>query len=389
MKKTIFSILIITIISSVFLPKFTFAYDDTSKIKIEETGIDYDRYKEDSENGSSEVGGNGKKGYTIENGTLNSVLKGVVKFSNPIPAIVRTFFTILTIDASSDEVNQEYGSAFSIQKLVFNKISIFSINFFEDSPEDTDLMRNVKTVIAKFYYLMRDFAIVATLAILIYTGIRMAIASVAIEKAQYKQMIVNWVVGFAILMILPYIMIIIVNIGEILVGLCEKLMDMLCQGDVKKIEESILQASLDSTAKGFFLIIPTIIYWVLTFYQLKFFFMYGKRLFNTFFLVIIAPIILVQHILDKAGDNKASSFNVWFKEFLLNVLIQPIHAFIYMIFMSAAFNILQQAPILAIFFLAALSRGEKVINNLFMIRGSSTVKSLGDNVKFSDLKKIG
>ena len=54
---------------------------------------------------------------------------------------------------------------------------------------------------------MRNIAIVSFLVILIYVGIRMAIASVATEKAKYKKMLVGWASSFVILLILPYIMI--------------------------------------------------------------------------------------------------------------------------------------------------------------------------------------
>ena len=219
MKKTISIILIVTIISSIFFPHTIFAYDDTSKMTMDDAKIDdYDTFQEDIENGSSKVGEtDDKKPYKIEEGTTNSVIKTLVKMGNIIPTLVRVFMTILTDDNTTTDVNNTYGVSFSIQKLVFNKIPIFDINFFSVSENDTDLQINIKDIIARMYYIFRDLAIVSTLVILIYTGIRMALASIAMEKAKYKKMIFNWLVGFIILMILPYIMIIIVKIGEVLI----------------------------------------------------------------------------------------------------------------------------------------------------------------------------
>ena len=74
MKKVISLMLIITIISSIFLPEVVLSYDDTEKTTMEDATIDYDKYKEDSESGSSDVGENGKKGYEIEDGTMNSII---------------------------------------------------------------------------------------------------------------------------------------------------------------------------------------------------------------------------------------------------------------------------------------------------------------------------
>lgn len=388
MKKTISIILIITIISSIFFPHTIFAYDDTSKMTMDDAKIDdYDTFQEDIENGSSKVGEtDDKKPYKIEEGTTNSVIKTLVKMGNIIPTLVRVFMTILTDDNTTTDVNNTYGVSFSIQKLVFNKIPIFDINFFSVSENDTDLQINIKDIIARMYYIFRDLAIVSTLVILIYTGIRMALASIAMEKAKYKKMIFNWLVGFIILMILPYIMIIIVKIGEVLIDLCESIMVTLCGDQIKNIEESLLNTATTSTEKGFSLIIPSIIYWVLTFYQLKFFWMYGKRLFSTAFLIVISPIILIKYIFD---NGQGTTFKSWMTEFSLNVLIQPLHAVLYMIFMSIASNIMTTAPILSIIFLTALSRGERVLRNILRVKNSVTVQSMNDNLKASNLKKLG
>ena len=85
-------ILIFIIINSVFLPKKTYSsYDDqVGKSKLDDMTIDYDTYKEDSENGSSKVGSNSeKKPYKIEQGTTNSLIKNLVIFGNIIPTYVR------------------------------------------------------------------------------------------------------------------------------------------------------------------------------------------------------------------------------------------------------------------------------------------------------------
>ena len=167
-------------------------------------------------------------------------------------------------------------------------------------------------------------------------------------------------------------------------------MTSLCGGKIKGIENSILNTATSSTEKGFSILIPTIIYWMITFYQVKFFWMYGKRLFNTAFLVIISPLVLIQYVFDRAGDNQGNSFKIWTKEYALNVLIQPLHAALYMIFMTIASNIVQEAPILAVVFLGALSRGERVLRNILRVKNSATVQSMEDNVSAKKtLSKIG
>lgn len=68
------------------------------------------------------------------------------------------------------------------------------------------------------------------------------------------------------------------------------------------------------------------------------------------------------------------------KEFLVNVFIQPLHAILYLVFMSAAYEIVFLSPILAIAFLAALSRGEKVVKELLHIRGLTSIHSMSETM---------
>ena len=75
------------------------------------------------------------------------------------------------------------------------------------------------------------------------------------------------------------------------------------------------------------------------------------------------------------------------KEFLVNVFIQPLHAIIYLVFMSTAYEIFFIAPILSIAFLAALSRGEKVVKELLNIRGLTSIHSMSETFGFKMFKK--
>ena len=198
MKKIIPFLLIIMIISNIFLPNKILAYDGTTDSKetkstnAGEVKVNRETYEKDSEEGSSTVGDNKeKKGYEIEDGTMNSLIKNFVKFVNVIPTTVQIILTFLTDGTTTAEVDKQYGQAFSIQKLVFNKIGIFDINFFDsiNQTDETTLQGALKANIAKIYYALRNIAIVGMLLVLIYTGIRMAMSAVASEKAKYKTML--------------------------------------------------------------------------------------------------------------------------------------------------------------------------------------------------------
>lgn len=43
------------------------------------------------------------------------------------------------------------------------------------------------------------------------------------------------------------------------------------------------------------------------------------------FLTIIAPLMAMTYPLDKLQDGSAQGFNTWLKEYIFNLLIQPVH----------------------------------------------------------------
>lgn len=388
MKKVIPILMIIIIILNVFLPNYAIAdvYDLTEKSNLQDMVIKKDDYEYDSENGSSDVNGN-REGYNLTEGSINSLIKNFVKMINVIPTMAKLFMDVSVKDDKEPEGNEEYGEGFSIQKLVFNKIEIFDIDFFNKSEYDSDATTTLKSNISSIYSTMRNTAIVGLLVVLIYTGIKMAISSVAEKKAKYKQMLISWASAFIIIMILPYLMIAILEIANVVIKLFEDILVGLAGDygdDVKTLEEQMIEKSTASGVLGFSIIIPTITYWIIVYYQVKFFIMYFKRIFSTAFLIAIGPLVLIQHAFDKVNTGNGGAFNNWLKEFALNIAMQPIHAVIYTVFLTIALNIMTTAPLLSVIFFATLSRAERVVRNLLSIKNSTTVTSMADNFKASD-----
>lgn len=369
LKKLISSLMTFIVLFNVFFPNKVFC-DDSSKTNMKDMTIDQKKFNEDQEAGSSSVGKNdaNKKGYNITEGSTNSVLKNLVKLGNIWPTLFRGLMTIITYDEQDKENNEKYGTQFTIQKAVFNKISLLDINFFHRYDNEGDLQKAIKDNIAKMYYLIRNIAIVISLLVLIYTGIRMAMSTMADSKAKFKQMLMDWVVSFVILILMPYLMVGINVLSETAVELCETILDNIFEDDDEtQIEEKILAKSTNSTEKGWSIFIPSLLYWILTFYQLKFLMIYGKRLAMAGVLIVISPLITVFYAVDKAGDGEAQSMKTWFAEYAMNVFIQPLHAMVYMIFMAMACHIMDTAPLLSIIFLSSLTRVERIARSVFRI----------------------
>ena len=98
----------------------------------------------------------------------------------------------------------------SLDNILFNHVPITKLDFFNFN-SGNDNIDNIRGTVAQWYYALRNLSIIISLCVLIYTGVRMAISSIAEDKAKYKQMLINWVVGFLLIFILQYIIIITIS----------------------------------------------------------------------------------------------------------------------------------------------------------------------------------
>lgn len=108
---------------------------------------------------------------------------------------------------------------------------------------------------------------------------------------------------------------------------------------------------------------------------------YFKRLITVGFLILISPLITITYPIDKMGDGKAQAFSVWFHELAINVFIQPIHALIYLIFMYTAGEIAKKSIIVALVFLLALTKVEKIVLYLFNLKNVTSLKPVDEERK--------
>lgn len=302
---------------------------------------------------------------------------------------------------------------FTIEDLLFGRYELFNIDFMSvgqnseaSNPAYMSSNTNVliKENVARWFYSMRNFAIAALLAVLIYIGILMAISSVATDKAKYKNMLIHWVASFALLILLPYIMSIAMNVCQVSVDVIRTTAEKIAEntnmaGQVANenietqkglnFETTLLYGKIDEEGNGFEGLLTKIakgygwesftlalVFLILSIYQFKFFFMYLKRMLTVAFLMVISPLITITYSIDKAGDNQAQAYKTWIKEFLVNLFIQPLHALLFLIFMYSVYGIMERAPLLAIVFLASLSRGEQLVRKIFKIERTASVGKL-------------
>ena len=58
---------------------------------------------------------------------------------------------------------------------------------------------------------------------------------------------------------------------------------------------------------------------------------YFKRLIIVLFLIVLFPFVAITYAIDKVKDGRAQVFNNWFRELIMNIFMQLIHACSYLI----------------------------------------------------------
>ena len=290
----------------------------------------------------------------------------------------------------------------SVDAIIFNKAGITSIDFFNTSGNET--INEIRENIAIWYYILRNLSIVILLGILLYVGIRMAISTVASDQAKYKQMFTNWVVSLALVFVLQYIMIFTIECNNVLVDVLdtarvriqtgtfadgtsesakEGMDDLGIDPKDNEYDNALDQIASQAWHVSFTVgVSSTIVYVILVGITIIFLIMYIKRMLTVGFLIVISPLITITYSIDKMGDGKSQALNAWLKEFVFNVLIQPFHCIIYLIFSSTAVNLLieQQtlaSAVLAVCMILFIFKGEKIVRDIFNFRASSLGEAIG------------
>lgn len=264
----------------------------------------------------------------------------------------------------------------------------------------------LKNTIAKWYYALRNLSIVVLMVILVYIGIRMLTSSLAADKAKYKQMMLDWLVAMCLVFIMQYIMVFLTNFTESLVDLLSNVADsnlhvIEVRDANSKLVEKMKEAGMEEyITNGNDIRLPTnlmgkarmlaqehdgtstyigyaICFLVLVIYTVIFMLTYAKRLLYTMFLTIISPLIAISYPIDKIGDNKSQAFDMWLKEYVFNLIIQPFHLLLYVVFISTAFNLAGNNIIYSLVAIGFMMPAEKFLRTMFGFDKAKTPGFLG------------
>lgn len=299
--------------------------------------------------------------------------------------------------------------------IFFNTYKIFDVDFFDLSSGNSSLLISIRTKVAEWFYILRTISAAILLGILIYVGIRMAISTIAEDKAKYKKMFWDWCCSLALIFLLQYIAIITIETNNVIVNFLRNTLENNGKSDIGKIMDNVMWEAMAPMGIG--AIVSTIVYCMITFQTVAFMLIYIKRMIKVGFLIIISPMISITYSIDKMGDGKAQALNKWLKEFVYTILIQPFHCIMYLTFVNTAIGLLDSGisisgivndslwssfgnmnhlanGFLAILCLKFMTDGEKAIRKIFNFQDDDKMTSLAAGAvmgmaAINGAKKIG
>ena len=311
--------------------------------------------------------------------------------------------------------------------------TIYTIDKAGSQVEISSSANILQSTVAGWYGTLRYIAIVLLLLVLVYMGIRFIIGSTNAEKAKYKEHLIDWIVALAIIFFLHYFMSFATTLTEIFTaaistdktgiiiynipinhpdyssGTSEDDLE-----DVKEISEASKQI-LDKAAPGWSgvkdydsgagVIITdltgyirwncrigtvtkngmgtrfgyTMMYLVIVFYTIYFAVTYVKRVVMLAFLTMIAPLVAVTYPLDKIRDGQAQGFNFWIKEYMYNLMIQPIHLILYQLIIGSSIALVKHYPLFGLVAIGFLIPAENLVRQMFGFSKSQTQGDLAKN----------
>ena len=290
---------------------------------------------------------------------------------------------------SPEEIFQNKIALLDVNFFNPNKYDPIETSVGVDGEQQTSTAAMLQGTISSWYLALRNLALVVLLSVLVYIGIRIIISSTAQDKAKYKEKLFSWGVAVALLFFMHYIMSFATTVVEAIseginkanvpvILVLPDLTDYYIEtkdyerdekGNIKNVDENGEPIGEPETVKvdanQFFsenltdasgqyvwptnlmgkvrldmqLEIPeasednillrklgyTVLFLILVFYTIAFLVVYIKRVIMLAFLTMIAPLVAMTYPLDKMKDGNAQAFNMWVKEYIFNLLIQPLH----------------------------------------------------------------
>lgn len=271
------------------------------------------------------------------------------------------------------------------------KVEIANANIFSESYTNSSI-QNIRKVVAKIYYLLRNICGFIMLGGLIFTGIRILLSSnIPTKKTQYLILLQDWLIGMVLLVLSHVLMAGIFYISDAIVN---ALGDELVEFGNLNLE--CLKNILDITKwKYSTLIVNLILLTYLVWMTVVFAISYFKRFLWVCVLVVFAPVFAVMY---SFGQQTKQIYSRWMREFCLTVFVQPFHMIVYAVLVGIPLSLVEGWTsnafdlFYALMAISMIRPAEKYMRQLFgMDRGIANMASYdsGKQVITDTAKAIG
>lgn len=323
----------------------------------------------------------------------------------------------------------------SPQEIFSDVIPALNVNFINPSAQETksdqgiDSAKVLQPQVSKWYTAIRNMVLVGLMVVLLYIGIRIILSSTAGEKAKYKEHIKDWLVAVILVVTMHYIMAFALTITHDLTKMISKSNSIIAfpmeEEQMKKFAEQTgtdLDSLKNSDGKYYYgvnlmgyarlmqqmesrddsgnaqftwsYIGYTIMYLMLVMFTATFLVIYFKRVIYMAFLTMVAPLVALTYPIDKISDGKAQAFDMWLKEYVYNLLLQPFHLILYTMLVGSAMELATSNMLYAIVALGFLIPAEKLLRKFFgfekaSLPGSMMGNIVGGSLAMNAINKIG
>ena len=222
------------------------------------------------------------------------------------------------------------GEPVTMDKVIFGNVGKLSINFWNDPrmpSSPNSVMSVLSGVVNEWYSVFLMIAIIVYLAALLFTGVKIVLASTGDSKAKYKDTLQAWLSGVMILFLFPYVMKYTVTLNNALIKMISTDFTLTKVEETPDVNEGKLDSLSDSFGEGDFIdsfrgttdpnanpkadimvyvrklagdlgkLSLTFVYFVLLGELIVIIVVYYKRVFMMAFLITVFPIVAIFYII--------------------------------------------------------------------------------------------
>lgn len=290
--------------------------------------------------------------------------------------------------------------------VIFNRLSIFDANFV--NPDSASPIYAIRQTISSIYDSFVIIAIAMFTIIAMVIGIKLAVSSLAAEKAKYKHAIGSWIAGILLLICLKWVLAGMFLLNEKIVQVAydlskenEMKFNVISVASIPLIGSTISEivswfgVNAESAAAvpvagyaGLVLkylllgiggnIVASMVAFVVLGQTVAIIGTYLRRVFYTLFLGIVGPLIIAADTINRSVGKGSQVLANWFKQLALSIFMQSFHAIFLTILISLMVGIGSEnsglspylRAIIIIILTNSLLKFEKLIKQLFGVGDS-------------------